>query len=67
MSPSDLSCKSAITALHVGDAASVEQKLAREGFIVSARNDVIRIAPHFYNTEEEVAGAVRAVARVQAA
>ena len=64
VSPSDLSCKSAITALHVGDAASVEQKLAREGFIVSARNDVIRIAPHFYNTEDEVAGAVRAVARL---
>ncbi len=67
MSPPDLARKSAITAIHVANASVMEHKLAQEGFIVSARNDVIRIAPHFYNTEDEVAGAVRAIAQAQAA
>jgi selenocysteine lyase/cysteine desulfurase len=31
---------------------------------VSARGAVIRIAPHFYNTEQDVAGAVAALARI---
>ena len=66
MSPPDLARKSAITAIHVPNASVMEQKLAQEGFIDSARNDVIRIAPHFYNSEDEVAGAVRALARAQA-
>ena len=34
------------------------------GYVVSARNDVIRIAPHFYNTADEVVGALRALARL---
>lgn len=33
------------------------------GFIVSARNDVIRVAPHVYNTAQEVAAAMKALAR----
>ena len=64
-SPTDLQHKAATTAIYSRDTSQVEQQLAREGFIVSARNDVIRIAPHFYNTEDEVAGAVRALARAQ--
>ena len=33
-----------------------------EGYVVSARNDVIRIAPHFYNTADDVVGALRTLA-----
>jgi len=46
----------------IADAGVVEQKMAADGFIVSARGPV-RIAPHFYNTVEEVAAAVAALAK----
>jgi len=62
-SPSNLSLKGANTAIYISDADAVERKMAHDGFIVSARNDVIRVTPHFYNTEEEVAAAMKALAR----
>ena len=62
-SPSDLTIKGPSTAIYVNNSQEVEKKMAQAGFIVSARNDVIRIAPHFYNTEEEVTAAVRELAR----
>jgi len=62
-SPPDLRIKGPSTAIYVSNSHEAEQKMAQAGFIVSARNDVIRIAPHFYNTEEEVAAAVRELAR----
>ncbi|APW39670.1 aminotransferase [Rhodoferax koreense] len=58
-SPADPHRKGATTAVKVKDAARIERLMAEKGFIVSARNDVIRIAPHFYNTEQEVIGALR--------
>jgi len=61
-SPRDLARKASTTAIRVGDASAVERKLLAQGYVVSARNDVIRIAPHFYNTESEVIGAIRALA-----
>lgn len=54
--------QSATTAVLMADAAAAEKQLAQRGYIVSARNDVIRIAPHLYNTEDEVIAAVRALA-----
>ncbi len=63
-SPRDPRCKGSNTAIRVNDSADVEQKMAQAGFIVSARGAVIRIAPHFYNTEQDVAGAVAALARI---
>ncbi|HSV82565.1 MAG TPA: aminotransferase class V-fold PLP-dependent enzyme [Ramlibacter sp.] len=63
-SPTDLARKGANTAVRVRDAATAEKALAAQGYVVSARNDVIRVAPHFYNTEEEVVGALRALARL---
>lgn len=62
-SPADPRCKGANTAIYIADAGAVEKKMANDGFIVSARNDVIRVAPHFYNTEQEVAAAMKALAR----
>jgi len=63
-SPRDPRRKGSNTAIRVGDSALVERQMAQAGYIVSARGDVIRIAPHFYNTEQDVAGAVAALARI---
>jgi selenocysteine lyase/cysteine desulfurase len=65
-SPRDPRRKGSNTAIRVADSAAVERHMAEAGFIVSARGDLIRIAPHFYNTEQDVAGAVAALARVLA-
>jgi selenocysteine lyase/cysteine desulfurase len=62
-SPLDPKAKGANTAIFVNDAAAVEKSLAAQGFIVSARGPVIRVAPHFYNLEQEVAGAMAAIAQ----
>jgi kynureninase len=62
-SPLDPKRKGSNTAIVMPDAGAVEQKMAADGFIVSARGPVIRIAPHFYNTAEEVAAAVMALAK----
>lgn len=66
-SPADPARRAATTAIRVRDAHGVEGQMASAGCIVSARNDVIRIAPHFYNTEDEVIGALRTLARIQPA
>lgn len=58
ISPKNVDQKAANTAILVGQAAEIEYKMKERGYIVSARNDVIRIAPHFYNTEEEVLAAI---------
>ncbi|MFJ9993553.1 aminotransferase class V-fold PLP-dependent enzyme [Pseudomonas putida] len=61
-SPTDLSCKAANTAIRVAQAKTLEGLMAKEGFIVSARSDVLRIAPHFYNTEADVRQAIECLA-----
>lgn len=65
-SPLDPHRKGSSTAIRVNDSAAVERQMAEAGFIVSARGAVIRIAPHFYNTEEDVAQAMAALARIVA-
>lgn len=57
-SPRDMQRKAANTAFHCKNAPEIELKMRERGIIVSARNDVIRIAPHFYNTKEDVAVAI---------
>ncbi|MFF2157550.1 aminotransferase class V-fold PLP-dependent enzyme [Paenibacillus chitinolyticus] len=57
-SPLDIKRKAANTAFHCPNASLIEMKMRERGVIVSARNDVIRIAPHFYNKKEEVAFAI---------
>lgn len=64
VSPTDVDAKGPTTAIRVRDAGAVERSMAREGFVVSARNDVIRVAPHFYNTEDDVVRALRTLARL---
>jgi len=62
VSPTDLSIKGSNTAIRVEQANVVEQYLKTKKIIVSARNDVLRVAPHFYNTEDEVVRAIEEIA-----
>ena len=52
------------TAIRGANAAAVQAQRLQAGYGVSARNDVIRIAPHFYNTADDVVGALRELARL---
>ena len=63
-SPLDPAAKGANTAIRIADATAVEARMLQSGYVVSARNDVIRIAPHFYNTADDVVGALRELARL---
>ena len=63
-SPLNPKCKGSNTAIYVDNSAAIEKAMADAGYIVSARGAVIRVAPHFYNTEQEVAGAMAALARL---
>ncbi|GGB57892.1 putative aminotransferase YcbU [Lentibacillus populi] len=62
-SPTDVEKKGSNTAIYVNNASEVEHRLREKNILVSARNDVIRIAPHFYNEEEDIKKAVRELAR----
>lgn len=57
-SPLDAKLKGSNTAIYVENANEIEQKMKERGVIVSARKDVIRIAPHFYNTKEDIKEAI---------
>ena len=50
----DMSHKTATTAFIVADSHAVETMMRQRGVIASARGPVIRLAPHFYNTLEDV-------------
>jgi selenocysteine lyase/cysteine desulfurase len=54
-SPTDLRIKAPNTAIRVpGDSHEFELALREKGVIASARNDVVRIAPHFFTTLEDI-------------
>jgi selenocysteine lyase/cysteine desulfurase len=50
----DVARKTANTAFVVGDSHAVEVALKARGIIAAARGPVIRLAPHFYNTIEDI-------------
>ena len=50
----DLARKTANTAFVVGDSHGIEQKMRERGVLPSARGPVIRMAPHFYTTLDDV-------------
>ena len=61
----DVDRKAPTTALRVpGNSADVEQRLRQHGVIASARGNVIRLAPHFYSSIDDVDRALDAVAYV---
>ncbi|MEH7331510.1 aminotransferase class V-fold PLP-dependent enzyme [Neobacillus drentensis] len=60
-SPLDVTRKGSNTAIRVQNATALEQFLKTKKIVVSARNDVLRVAPHFYNTAEEVERAIEEI------
>jgi cysteine desulfurase/selenocysteine lyase len=52
--PKDRESRSGIVHFLVDGAQEKAEKLKSKGIIVSARSNGLRVAPHFYNTEEEI-------------
>ena len=61
----DVSRKTATTAFIVRDSHAVESAMRARGVLPSARGDVIRLAPHFYNTTDDVDHALDLLAEVE--
>lgn len=66
-SPLDVQKKGSNTAIKIVNASLMEKELRKEGILVSARNDVIRIAPHFYNTKEDIKKAIDTILKFKKA
>jgi selenocysteine lyase/cysteine desulfurase len=60
----DMSRKTATTAFVVSDSHAVELAMRDRGVLPSARGPVIRLAPHFYNTLDDVDTALDVLASV---
>ena len=60
VSPREPERRGGIVALSFAGDDEVFRRLERQGFVVTYR-DAIRIAPHFYNTDEELDGFLRAL------
>lgn len=58
VSPTDPARKGPSTAIRVPDSHAVETFMATRDVIVSARGDVIRLAPHFFSLEEDILHAI---------
>lgn len=60
----DMRCKTATTAFVVRDSHAVEEAMRARGVIAAARGTVIRLAPHFYNTIDDIDRALDALAEI---
>jgi selenocysteine lyase/cysteine desulfurase len=60
----DVSQKTATTAFVVPDSHAIEAAMRARGVLPSARGPVIRLAPHFYNTLDDVDCALDTLADV---
>ncbi|MGG0717149.1 aminotransferase class V-fold PLP-dependent enzyme [Robertmurraya massiliosenegalensis] len=54
VSPQSVDVKGSNTAIYIPNASEVEGIMKEKGVIVSSRQDVIRIAPHFYNKKDDI-------------
>lgn len=63
-SPLNVYHKGSNTAIKLEKASQIEKEMKKRGFIVSARNDVLRFAPHFYNTKEDIQQAFAQLATI---
>ena len=61
--PGLATAKTPSTAIVCADSHAVETALRTQGIIASARGPAIRLAPHFYNTEDDVDRGLDAVAK----
>lgn len=55
---------SGMTSFQIENAPKIAEILIEKKIIVSARKDVIRMAPHFYNTKDELVYAITELARM---
>ena len=62
--PDDVRHKTASTAFVVHDSHGVERAMRERGILASARGPVIRLAPHYYSTLEDVDAALDVLASV---
>ena len=62
--PDDIQHRTASTAFVVDDSHAVERAMRERGILPSARGPVIRLAPHYYNTLDDVDAALDALAAV---
>lgn len=60
----DVARKTAVTAFVVRDSHAVEAEMRARGVLPSARGAVIRLAPHFYNSMDDVDTALDVLAEV---
>lgn len=60
----DMRCKTATTAFIVRESHAIEEAMRARGVIASARGSVIRLAPHFYTTIDDIDFALDALAQV---
>jgi len=66
LGPTEMTRKTSTTAFVVNDSHAVETAMRERGILPSARGPVIRLAPHFYNTIEDVDTALDTLAAVSA-
>lgn len=64
LGPHDPARRAPTTAIACADSHAVETALREQHIIASARGPAIRLAPHFYNTTDDVAQALDALARI---
>jgi len=57
--PEDKECRSGIVHFLIDKAQERLERLRKKGIVVSARSNGLRVAPHFYNTEEEIERLIR--------
>ena len=60
----DIARKTANTAFLVNDSSAVERDMRARGVLPSARGPVIRLAPHFYNTLDDIDTALALLAEL---
>lgn len=65
ITPQDPAKRGAIVSFTVKRPHDLENKLRGEGIITSSRGTGIRIAPHFYNTEEDIERAVERISSMR--
>ncbi|MFV1989000.1 MAG: aminotransferase class V-fold PLP-dependent enzyme, partial [Gemmatimonadota bacterium] len=67
LGPTDAARRAPTTAMACEDSHGVESRLRRQNIIASARGPAIRLAPHFYNTIDDVDRALDALAAAMSA
>ena len=57
----DKSRRTGIVSFRAGDSKSLFDYLSNNGYVVSYREDAVRVSPHFYNSADEIDSLIRAL------